>query len=941
MGEADEWYRLLQPYLVAKRANSRGEWRTRCPLHDDDHPSASTNFDKGVFHCEVCGGSSLRQLVQRIKEGTVDDEDDGEADYDPFEALDMEAFREKKAARQSGNEVLSDAKVLGYHEALMADEAVLKEFQKKRGLELGTIQAFKLGWDRTAKRITIPIYDAKGLLVNIRRYLMDADSGQKMKNAMGHGSPPRLYPMSSLDHDDVLVVEGELDALVAIQHGFHAVSGTGGALRWDQGWSKAFEGKRVLVSYDNDKDGRKGAAQVARSLTRVAASIAVLPALTPDEKSDLTDYFNEGGTADGLRQIIAEGAQEKKTATQVEALEPVECRVIGTMDSTTNGKPLTLMATVVGKKGPTYSVPARATVTCTISAGTRCLVCPMAEANGEMEVEISARDAESIARFIDVPEDKRVKVLKKKVGAIECMYFKVEEISEQHSVEELVVMGSVDQANTEEADYTQRRVYNVGSFETPMNTVCRISGTTWPSPKDGRNEFFSWKLEPSITSIDSFEMTPELHARLRVFQTKKGQDPIDKCMDIARDLSENITGIYGRERMHVAMDLVFHSALGFNFNGKRMSRGWLEFIVVGDTRTGKSDTALHLRNHYGLGHIIGCESATFAGLVGGVKQTDKAWSITWGEIPINDRRLVVLDEASGLSQDIIGQLSDIRSRGIAQLTKVESAQVSARARMIWISNPRKSKFVDEKRTEGIDILQDLIGNPEDIARFDFAMSVRMEDVPNEKINSYHTSKTPHVFTSELCHQLVLWCWSRKSEDIIIDREASEAVFRVATQLGKVYVGDPPLVQSQNVREKVLRVAVAIAQRTYSTEDGKHVLVQERHVMAAAKFLHKLYSYDNFGYYRLSRRMRRNREIARKSKADVRKWLRERSRLVEFLLDRRASSFRSQDLEEMAGMDRDDVTECLNFLSARKMIGKDKSQIILERELQELLKEFEQ
>jgi transcription initiation factor IIE alpha subunit len=62
--------------------------------------------------------------------------------------------------------------------------------------------------------------------------------------------------------------------------------------------------------------------------------------------------------------------------------------------------------------------------------------------------------------------------------------------------------------------------------------------------------------------------------------------------------------------------------------------------------------------------------------------------------------------------------------------------------------------------------------------------------------------------------------------------------------------------------------------------------------------------------------------------------------VEFLLDRRGSSFRSQDLEEMAGMDRDDVNTVLDFLSERKMISKEKSQIVLEPELQEVLKGFD-
>ena len=934
----DTYHQRLQQYLVSRRPNSKGEWRLRCPLHDDSNPSANVNFEKGVFHCQVCGGCSLKELLRRMDGGGGDEV--GEADYDPFESFnvtDLDSYRRRRNGEK--DEPLSEAKVVGWHQALLDNQEVLERFLEARGLSLETVEKYKLGYERSSKRITIPVYDADNNLMNVRRYLMGADGGQKMWNASGHGSPARLYPVAMLEHDDILVVEGELDALIAIQYGFHAISGTGGAKKWEPAWTQKFKDKRVVLSYDNDDEGRRAAKSIARSLSRVAASVVVLGALTPENKSDITDFFVGGGTAEQLKELIAD-AEAELPDESTEAPQPVEVRVIGTMDSTTNRKPLVLSATVVGKKGPTYSVPAKAIVTCNMAAGPRCQSCTMLEADGEMEVTITRQDVEAIARLIDTPEERRADVLRRKVEAVKCMYFKVDEVLEQHTVEELIVMGSVDHASDEEADYTQRRVYNIGRWETPMNTTSRIEGTTWPNPKDSRNEFFAWDLQESVTSIDSFTMTPELMKKLKVFQPGKGQSPIDKCIDIALDLSDNVTGIYGRERLHVAMDLVWHSALSFNLHGRRMDKGWLEFIVVGDTRTGKSKIASELSKHYRLGHIIGCESATFAGLVGGVKQNNNSWMITWGEIPINDRRLVVLDEVSGLKQATISEMSDIRSRGIAQLTKVESAQVPARCRMVWISNPRKNSFVDEKRTDGIDILEDLIGNPEDIARFDFAMSVKQGDVPNEDINSYHRVTNEHVYTSELCHELVLWAWSRKPEHIVIGEDASKLIYDAAKWLGERYVGQPPLVQVQNAREKVARMAVALAMRTFSTVDGVHVVVRPEHVTGVTQFLHKLYSYDNFGYYRLSRRAIRNSQIARDSMKEVRGWLRERRRLVEFLLDRRGSSFRSQDLEEMAGMDRDDVEMVLDFLSERKMISKEKSQIVLEPELQEVLKGFD-
>jgi formaldehyde-activating enzyme involved in methanogenesis len=486
-----------------------------------------------------------------------------------------------------------------------------------------------------------------------------------------------------------------------------------------------------------------------------------------------------------------------------------------------------------------------------------------------------------------------------------------------------------------EADYTHRRVFNIGyNYDTKANVVANLTGATWPSPKTARNEFFAWQLEPAVTSLDNFELTPEKVEAMSIFQPEEGESVLDKLRDIALDRALTVTGILGRERMHMAMDLVFHSPLKYIWRGAE-ARGWLEMIVVGDTRTGKSVTARKLREFYELGHVISCEGATFAGLIGGNKQNDKQWMIQWGEYTINDRRLVVMDEVSGLTPEIISLMSDVRSSGEAQLNKIEHGRTTARVRSIWISNPRVNKYVDEKKTLGIDIVQDVIGNPEDIARFDLAMSVRESDVSINAINSVFSLGTPR-YGKAASQALVLWVWSRKPEQVVFTEAAIQKVFDVSTKMSEMYVLTPGLVQMGNAHEKISRIAAAVAARLFSTDEtAECIVVKPEHVKAAADFIHRLYSYDNFGYYSRSQRIVRNREIAKENRTRIHRWLRENPTVLEFLLDRKAS-FRSQDLEEMAHLDRDEVRNVLNVLSAAKMVSKEKSQIILEPELQDLL-----
>ena len=146
----------------------------------------------------------------------------------------------------------------------------------------------------------------------------------------------------------------------------------------------------------------------------------------------------------------------------------------------------------------------------------------------------------------------------------------------------------------------------------------------------------------------------------------------DKLTEIYTDLSHNVTFIYDRPSLIFAFDLAFHSALSFNFQGKPVHKGWVEALIVSDTRCGKSETADKLVNHYKLGEICSAENTSFAGLVGGMQQVGSRWHLTWGKIPINDRRLVIIDEVSGLETDVIGLMSGIRASGVAEIIKIKN-----------------------------------------------------------------------------------------------------------------------------------------------------------------------------------------------------------------------------------------------------------------------------
>jgi hypothetical protein len=383
------------------------------------------------------------------------------------------------------------------------------------------------------------------------------------------------------------------------------------------------------------------------------------------------------------------------------------------------------------------------------------------------------------------------------------------------------------------------------------------------------------------------------------------------------------------------MDLIWHSVLQWKFGDQFIHRGWLEGLVVGDTRTGKSEVAERLVRHYGAGEIVGGEAATIAGLVGGLQQIGgKDWATTWGVIPLNDRRIVIIDELSGLSPEDISKMSDVRASGMARLTKIQQEVTFARTRLIWLGNPRNGGL--DQYTYGVDAIKPLIGNPEDIARFDIAMAVARGDVAATEFNKRIEAGNLR-YSSEACHTMLMWCWTRQPDQILWAKGAEDHVYKLALKFGARYVEDPPIVQMANARIKIARVAVALAARTFST-DATHekVIVTKQHVIDAVKFMDLLYNMPAFGYAERSKERLDDVKDAEDNREKIRTYLLENRGLAKFL--RSSSKFRRQDLEEILNRDREAANAIINKLWEARMIRKDGADNRVEPTLHELLRE---
>lgn len=909
---------MFKPWLVG--SESDGEHRAYCPLHEDPAlsttPSASFRFGRGLFQCFAgCGGLSIKDLLQLLR-------DDG--------TLPTPSGRSRKARRASAlpddddtvGKLPTEAFLKEATERLLGSSMNLKLMREKRGLTLETIERFGLGLYEG--RFTIPVRDAKGRLVNVRRYKPTATEpkDKMMSWSRGVGSR-RLFLPDVLDqHDEIILVEGEMDAIIGQQYGLPTMSHTAGATAWDVRWNIEFEGKVVFICYDCDDTGRRGARKVEGQLQRYAKKVHVISLPLKEKGADLTDYFvNQGMNANDFRALMEEARNRVTKAAHlghIRAQEPKTVTLERSMDGRYHEVPLEFTAQIAGKVQPAYMMPRRIELNCNEGGGTRCSRCPISGRN-HLEVDVPEHDPLILELVDKGTEASRSAMLKHSNIPHTCPDVEITE-KEMYSVEELITVPPADE-QVGSVNPVDRRVYNVGQFDTPVNTKIRFVGVNTTSKKDRRASLQTWVSERTTTSLEQFTMNPAMKKRLSIFQPAPGQRVIPKMLEIVEDLEANVTRIYGREELHLAYDLVWHSALNFRFKGVDVGKGWLELLVVGDTRTGKSEAASRLCRHYRAGVLTTCEGATFAGLVGGAQQLANTWMVSWGTIPLNDTRLVVLDEFGGLAgKGIIEQMSSVRSSGKAQINKIVKQETNARTRLIWIANPADGRKLDELSNGAIDAIRGLATNPEDVARFDFAMAVASNEVDSATINTDDPPQVKHRYTETLCSDLVTWAWSRSLDQIIWQEGVETEVLERAQSLGQRYISEPPLIQVENVRLKIARVAVAVAARLFSCDTtGECIVVKREHVEAAVKLLDKFYKMPSMGYAAQSARVLKDREQAKLNKNFMREYFRDHQTSLEVLQSVGGDPFKLRDFEEFAGMSRMEAQEVVGVLLRHRMV----------------------
>lgn len=259
------------------------------PFRDESHPSFAVSYDKGGIFIDSGGEGEWRsggfvKLLSWLRNETRE-----ETEQYLLEKYHIVGFKDTDELELSfdGWEVTKKDNEIIPLDTLDQFKFTHSYLEQVRGIEELYQRALKIGFDPVKKAISIPIFDKKGTLVNIKFRSVKSKIFWYWNN-----NPVRehLYLLDLVIKKKakrVFLVESEIDAITLFKHGFPAISVMGGSLTKKQKRLLIDAGIETLVlATDNDKQGRR----LAKSIHGQLGGLMIIEEMTfPEQYKDVND----------------------------------------------------------------------------------------------------------------------------------------------------------------------------------------------------------------------------------------------------------------------------------------------------------------------------------------------------------------------------------------------------------------------------------------------------------------------------------------------------------------------------------------------------------------------------------------------------------------------------------------------------------------------------
>jgi len=833
---------------LAKQAPAKDGWVTAlCPFHDDHNPSFAFNKQTGQWCCFAgCGKGSAFDYLMNIS---------GKSFKETLLELGDRVGVTRPNMERQKRPPISEKLIKLWMDSLWLNDEACRWLRDKRGLSDETLKKYEIGWDVKRQRYTIPIRDERGNVVNVRLY--SAKKKPKIINytegKFRYGSPPRLYGLDELvkeQVDRVILCEGEWDRLLLRQEGFMAVTGTHGASTFRPEWIPYFKNKDVVILYDCDKKGQAAAKNIVLRALKTAGAASVkniaLPLKGEKDDKDVTDYLHNRGLATTDLQKLIDETPAHSYEEEDRPEEVIDLESFSEIDHTDLvDKKIRCEITVCGETSETFHAVESFRITyCAQMDKGKCHECQ--DAKKSKEIPRSAQEYIGSCMSTNVQ-------LKGMLRELVCKYGRKPgiEILGRATVNEFFChqkVNRVTQVRDEKGDIVQfidgkkqelieKRVYYLSS-ENPKPGGYMATGWVKSHPKTQQVTFLIESLEPQEDDYESFRVEDNLQ-HLRSFQALSWPE-------ILEDLTENVTRIYERDDILVAILLTYCSPCWVPFNDE-IIRGWLVSVIIGDSGSGKTQTHQRIAEFTQVGDCFSGLTGSRTGLAYGlVEHKQKGWQVRIGRYPANSRKILAVDEAQFVPDQDIRTLSKAMEEGFMQVDRVTSRGYESQTRLIMIANPKKDQIMDVF-SFGCESLKSVFP-PTIIRRTDIAVFANSGDLKDlSLINRKRSDETPKRITTKMLRAVIFWVWNLTQEQIIFTSEAEELCLKRAEGLSRVYgyATDIPLITKADCRNTLARIAAAFAGLMVSADETfSRLVIEPGHVRMAEEFLNQIYTHEN-------------------------------------------------------------------------------------------------
>lgn len=734
-------------------------------------------------------------------------------------------------------------------------QEALEKVYTRKVWDYNTLVDLGVGMDSYNNRLIIPVKNSADEVINFKSYGVNSDT----KIYWGEGiKDSSIFPIKQLETDYVVIVEGEPDVLTLRSFGINAVcSHYGGNNPIPSGeW---YKGKKVFVLMDDDDKGHEAEQKICAYLKERLSFyyVSKLPAWDGKLKNaDISDYvllykeLTREEIQDKIEDVLRHSVKIQTDILDITSEKEVVFSQINRSENI--GEQISFQGKVVGINTQRYGIPTKITCSCPRNSYRFCSDCEMNTVHSGMkDLRIEPHNKIALELF-QVSSHMVENALKKHLKIpFQCGkilfsvkdYTDVEAISLTQTSEQYLVDGTTKRIECYIVTDRDKSSLNTGEYS--------MKGFLYPHPTNQQLIPIITKYNPIIKNYRAFKMTPEIFDTLKMFQPKS--TIMNHLKTMANNLRSAVTGINGREDLHILYNCIFHSALNFSIGDTFMNKGWLEALVVGDTRCGKSATYKKLSEWLNSGVIVDCKNATVAGIIGGVESSSltKDRYIVHGILPQHDGEIVCFDEYTART-GLLRELSSVRSDGTARLVKIQHAEIPARVRAIWIANPGMGRLISDMGIYGVESILKIIEQPEDIARFDVAIVLSQSDVHIDSILELSELQAS-IYPREAMKLLLDWAWTRNYKTIHIDKDVMDAAITITKMMITKYSNAVPLVETADQKNKLLRMAVSVAIQCFSTDDGENVIVTKDHLFVAEKLFSLFYDKPSMGYDKYSRR----------------------------------------------------------------------------------------